>query len=103
MSKYLSTSSRSTAGAKGRNDSRYLTLRFSVFCIEGERASPRIERAPSERGPNSMRPCIQPTAFSSASACAVWSMIWSRVSRVSLAPAATRRFSISSSVYSGPR
>ena len=28
----------------------------------GERGSPRIERAPSARGPNSMRPCIQPTA-----------------------------------------
>ena len=85
MSKYSPTSSRSTAGAKGRNDSRYLTLRFSVFCIEGERASPRIERAPSARGPNSMRPCIQPTAFSSASACAVCSIVCSRVEARELA------------------
>ena len=36
----------------------------------GERGSPRIERVPSARGPNSMRPCIQPTALPSASACA---------------------------------
>src|SRR5688572_22678305 len=34
-----------------------LTFRFSVFCI------PKIERLPRARGPNSMRPCIQPTAF----------------------------------------
>ena len=36
----------------------------------GERASPRIERAPSARGPNSMRPWNQPTALPSASAVA---------------------------------
>ena len=39
-SKYLAASSASTEGAKGRNDSRYFTLRLSVFCIVGERASP---------------------------------------------------------------
>ena len=31
--------------------------------MPGERGSPRIERAPSARGPNSMRPWNQPTAF----------------------------------------
>ena len=65
------TSSRSTAGANGRKLSRYLTLRLRFFCIAGERGSPRIERAPSERGPNSMRPWNQPTACCPASACAV--------------------------------
>ena len=29
----------------------------------GERGSPRIERAPSARGPNSIRPWNQPTAW----------------------------------------
>ncbi len=29
----------------------------------GERGSPRMERAPSARGPNSMRPWNQPTAW----------------------------------------
>ena len=47
---------RSTDGANGRNDSRYLTLRFRSFCMVGERGSPRIDRAPRARGPNSMRP-----------------------------------------------
>src|SRR5215212_2903940 len=51
MSKYWPTSSRSTAGANGRNDSRYLTLRFSVFCIDGERARPEFHAAlhPADR------------------------------------------------------
>ena len=37
----------------------------------GERASPRIDRAPSARGPNSMRPWNQPIALPSARARAV--------------------------------
>ena len=45
-----------TAGANGRNDSRCLILRFIRFCISGSRASPRIERPPRARGPNSIRP-----------------------------------------------
>ena len=61
----------------------------------GERGSPRIERAPSERGPNSMRPWNQPTACCSASACAVVSIISSSLSTVKFAPAAVSRRSIS--------
>ena len=64
-------SSRKTAGAKGRND-------FAVLDLEVEHrtaswasaASPRIERLPSARGPNSIRPWNQPTTFSSAIAAA---------------------------------
>jgi hypothetical protein len=59
----VATSSARTEGAKGLKLSRYLTLRFKSFCIVGERGSPRIERPPRARGPNSMRPCIQPTAL----------------------------------------
>ena len=55
---------------RGGTTSRYLTRRLSVFCISGERGSPRIERAPSARGPNSMRPWNQPTALPPASASA---------------------------------
>ena len=79
--------------------SRYLTLRLSVFCIVGERGSPRIERLPSARGPNSMRPWNQPTALPSASARAV------RVDQLVVvehrrtrAPAAVSRRSMSSCV-----
>ena len=64
------TCSRSTAGANGRNDSRNLIFRFITDCIFGDRASPMIERPPSARGPNSMRPCNRPTTFSSASSAA---------------------------------
>ena len=60
-------SSSSTDGANGRNPSRYLILRFSFFCISGFRASPRMLRSPSARGPNSMRPWNQPTTLPSAS------------------------------------
>ena len=68
------TRSSSTAGAKGRNDSRYLIFRFSTDCISGDRGSPMIERWPRARGPNSMRPWNRPTtsprATSSATAAA---------------------------------
>ena len=60
------TCSRSTAGANGRNDSRNLIFRFITDCIFGDRASPMIERPPSARGPNSIRPWNRPTTFSSA-------------------------------------
>ena len=46
----------STAGAKGRNDSRNLIFKFITDCIFGDRASPMMERPPSARGPNSIRP-----------------------------------------------
>ena len=40
---------------------------FICACIRGLRGSPRMLRAPSARGPNSIRPLNQPTIFSSAS------------------------------------
>ena len=61
--------SRSTLGANGRKLSRNLIFRFITDCIFGTRGSPRMLRAPSARGPNSMRPWNQPTTFSSASSC----------------------------------
>ncbi|CAB4903977.1 unannotated protein [freshwater metagenome] len=45
-----------TIGANGRNDSRFLMLKFSRRCIEGDRGSAKIERLPRARGPNSIRP-----------------------------------------------
>ena len=47
-------------GANGRKHSRYLIFRFITDCIFGERASPRMLRPPSARGPNSIRPWNQP-------------------------------------------
>ena len=55
-----------TAGAKGRKLSRNLIFRFIVACIAGDRGSPRMLRAPSARGPNSIRPWNQPTILPSA-------------------------------------
>ena len=49
-----------TLGAKGRKGSRCLILRFNVSFILGERGSQTMERLPSERGPNSMRPWNHP-------------------------------------------
>ena len=46
-------------------------IEFITDCMRGERASPRIERAPSARGPNSMRPLRSPTILPSASASAM--------------------------------
>src|SRR6516162_8464853 len=92
-SKQSATSSRKTEGANGRKLSRYLTLRFSIFCMVGERGSPRIERFPSARGRNSMRPCIQPTAFPALNDFAVRSITsWSE-KVVNLAPAAASSLS----------
>ena len=42
--------------AQMAKDSRYFTLRLSFLCIVEERGSAKIDRAPSARGPNSMRP-----------------------------------------------
>jgi hypothetical protein len=55
-SNQLATSSRNTEGANGRKLSRYLTLRLRVSCIVGLRGSPKIERLPGARDPNSIRP-----------------------------------------------
>ncbi len=55
-SNHSDTASRRIDGAKGRNDSRRLILWFSVSFMSARRASPRIERLPSARGPHSMRP-----------------------------------------------
>lgn len=66
MSKYSCTWSRRIEGANGRNDSLNLIFKFMVFCISVERGSPRMERAPSARGPNSIRPAMCPTTFSVA-------------------------------------
>ena len=44
--------------------------------MAGLRGSPRIERLPSARGPNSIRPWNQPTAWPSASAWAVSSSMF---------------------------
>ena len=55
-SKKSFTFSINIAGAKGRNDSRYFTLRFRTDCISRFRASAMIERLPRALGPNSMRP-----------------------------------------------
>ena len=49
-----------TTGANGLIDSRYFILRFINLCIFGFRASPIIDLAPKERGPNSIGPLNQP-------------------------------------------
>jgi hypothetical protein len=66
MPKYSGAFSSRIDGANGRNDSRNLILRFMTDCIFVLRASPRMLRAPSARGPNSIRPWNQPTTFSVA-------------------------------------
>ena len=68
----------------------------------GERGSPSTERAPSARGPNSMRPCIQPTASPAASALAVCSITSSSDTTVKRAPAAASRRSTSGCAKAGP-
>jgi hypothetical protein len=50
-----------------------LIFKFMTACIFGDRASPMIERPPSARGPNSIRPCSSPTTFPSASSLATLS------------------------------
>ncbi len=56
------TSSRSTDGRERPEGLAVLDLQVQhLLHASGERASPRIERPPSARGPNSMRPWNQPT------------------------------------------
>ena len=81
ISNQSATSSRRTDGAKGRNNARYFPLRLKSDCMVGERASPRIERAPGARGPNSMRPWHQPIARPAARSPALFSTITSWVNR----------------------
>jgi hypothetical protein len=88
---------------KGRKPSRNLIFRFITDCILGERASPRMLRLPSEQGPNSMRPCTQPTTVSSASRAAVPSISAASGSSSQTAPVAARKRSISSFEKAGPR
>jgi hypothetical protein len=57
----------------------------------------------SARGPNSMRPCIQPTAWPPASDAAVPSIMSSSDATVKRAPALARRLSISACVNAGPK
>ena len=45
-----------------------------TLCISGRRGSPRMLRAPSARGPNSIRPWNQPITFPSASRSATFSV-----------------------------
>ena len=99
-SKCSPTCSRSTAGANGRNDSRNLIFRFSARCISRLRGSARIDRLPSARGPNSMRPCIQPTTAPSARCPATRSTSAARSRRSYGRPCSRRNRSTSSS---GPR
>jgi hypothetical protein len=60
--------SASTAGANGRNDSRSLIQSIESFDhLDRPCGSARIDRLPSARGPNSIRPWNQPTIEPSAS------------------------------------
>ena len=102
-SNHSPTSSLRTLGANGRKLSRYFTLRLSCFCITGERGSAIILLPPKALGPNSMRPCIQPTAFSSASADATDSIISVSESFLYIAPQAVSSASTSASLNSGPK
>ena len=103
ISNHSATSSRKTLGAKGRKDSRYLTLRLSSFCMVGERGSARMLLPPSARGPNSIRPLCQPTALPSANAWAACSIASSSVWVVNTAPQSARRRATSSWLYCGPK
>ena len=55
-SKYVDAASTSVEGAKGRNASRCLILALRVSFIDGSVGLARMLRAPSARGPNSIRP-----------------------------------------------
>jgi len=66
---------------EGANNARYFPLRLKSDCMVGERASPRIERAPGARGPNSMRPWHQPIARPAARSPALFSTITAWVNR----------------------
>ena len=55
-SMYSAALSASIDGANGRHHSRNFTALFTFTVISGSRGSARIERLPSARGPNSIRP-----------------------------------------------
>ena len=77
------TSSRSTDGREGTEALAILDLQIErALHRRASARSARIERLPSARGPNSMRPWNQPTALPSASACAVRSMSSARRRRL---------------------
>ena len=71
-------------------------------CIEARRASPRIERQPSARGPNSIRPWNQPTIAPSAKRAATRSSIAASSRASNTAPCASSARRISASENSGP-
>ena len=79
-----------------------MTLRLSIFCMVGERASPRIERPPSAQA-ELHATWNQPTALPSASASAVPAIIRSSGITSNTAPLARRRRSISPCSKAGPR
>src|SRR6266851_1206300 len=60
LSRYSAAASFFSDGANGRHHSRNLTALFTFAFISGSRGSARIERLPSARGPNSIRPWNQP-------------------------------------------
>src|SRR6267142_5508866 len=62
-SRYSDAASFLNEGAKGRHHSRNFTALFTLMFISGSRGSARIERLPSARGPNSIRPWYQPRIF----------------------------------------
>ena len=70
-SKYRSACSAATAGAKGRNSSRFFTSMLIWSRMAPSRGSPRIERLPRARGPNSIRPWYQPITLPWVSRVAV--------------------------------
>ena len=76
---HSAASSSRTTGATGRKSSRSL-ISFSLACISAWIGEARIDRAPSARGPNSMRPWNQPMTLSRA-----------RISAVSSATSVSRR------------
>ena len=80
-------------------------MRFIIACIVGERGSPRMLRAPSARGPNSIRPWNQPTTLPSASSSATCSQQLGLVVERAVRGASARRGTraISSSSKRGPR
>ena len=66
MSNHLSASSARQAGANGRNPSRSFTAWFTTSFMSSRRASARMLRLPSARGPHSMRPWYQPMTLPAA-------------------------------------
>ena len=81
-----------------------LIFKFIVACMAAERGSPRILRAPSALGPNSIRPWNQPTTFPSASKVATDSIRSdSSSNRCPVMPWPDKNAAICSGVKLGPR